>query len=49
MRGLLVNVLILGFLLTLYVYVNTDHEKTLSKRTPHKLPSSELKNPKAPP
>ncbi len=31
MRGLLVSVLILGFLLTLYVYVNTDHEKTIIK------------------
>ena len=31
MRGLLINVLILGFLLTLYVYVNTDHEKTVIK------------------
>lgn len=28
MRALLINILILGFLLTLYVYVNTDHEKT---------------------
>lgn len=26
-KGLLINVLILGFLLTLYVYVNTNHEK----------------------
>jgi general secretion pathway protein D len=31
MRGLLINILILGFLLTLYVYVNTDHEKTTIK------------------
>ena len=31
MRGLLINVLILGFLLTLYVYINTDHEKTVIK------------------
>ncbi|MEW6144961.1 MAG: type II secretion system secretin GspD [Thermodesulfobacteriota bacterium] len=31
MRGLLINILILGFLLTLYVYVNTDHEKTIIK------------------
>ncbi len=29
MKGLLVNVLILGFLLTLYVYINTDHEKAV--------------------
>jgi general secretion pathway protein D len=29
MRGLLINILILGFLLTLYVYINTDHEKTV--------------------
>ncbi|MEQ9619144.1 MAG: type II secretion system secretin GspD [Deltaproteobacteria bacterium] len=29
MKGLLINVLILGFLLTLYVYVNTDHEQTV--------------------
>jgi len=29
MKGLLINVLILGFLLTLYVYINTDHENTL--------------------
>ena len=29
MKGLLINVLILGFLLTLYVYVNTDGEKTI--------------------
>jgi general secretion pathway protein D len=28
MKGLLINILILGFLLTLYVYVNTDNEKT---------------------
>ncbi|MCZ6639123.1 MAG: type II secretion system secretin GspD [Candidatus Dadabacteria bacterium] len=28
MKGLLINVLILGFLLTLYVYVNTDSGKT---------------------
>lgn len=26
-KGLLINVVILGFLLTLYVYVNTNHEK----------------------
>lgn len=31
MRALLINILILGFLLTLYVYVNTDHEKTSIK------------------
>jgi len=31
MRALLINVLILGFLLTLYIYVNTDHEKTSIK------------------
>ena len=31
MRALLINILILGFLLTLYVYVNTDHEKTTIK------------------
>lgn len=29
MKGLLINVLILGFLLTLYVYINTDHGKTI--------------------
>lgn len=29
MKGLLINVLILGFLLTLYVYVNTDSTKPL--------------------
>jgi len=29
MKGLLINVLILGFLLTLYVYVNTDGDKTI--------------------
>ena len=29
MKGLLINILILGFLLTLYVYINTDHENTL--------------------
>ena len=28
MKGLLINILILGFLLTLYVYVNTDSGKT---------------------
>ena len=28
MKGLLINILILGFLLTLYVYVNTDNGKT---------------------
>jgi len=31
MRALLINILILGFLLTLYVYVNTDHKKTTIK------------------
>ncbi|KAB2834269.1 MAG: LysM peptidoglycan-binding domain-containing protein, partial [Candidatus Dadabacteria bacterium] len=31
MRALLINILILGFLLTLYVYVNTDHKKTSIK------------------
>jgi general secretion pathway protein D len=31
MRGLLINILILGFLLTLYVYVNTDHQKPIIK------------------
>ena len=28
MKGLLINIFILGFLLTLYVYVNTNNEKT---------------------
>ncbi|MFI5322310.1 MAG: type II secretion system secretin GspD [Thermodesulfobacteriota bacterium] len=31
MRSLVINVLILGFLLTLYVYLNTDNEKTVIK------------------
>jgi general secretion pathway protein D len=31
MRALLINVLILGFLLSLYVYINTDHDKTVIK------------------
>ena len=30
-KGLLINIVILGFLLTLYVYVNTNHEKPVIK------------------
>lgn len=42
MRGLLINILILGFLLTLYVYVNTDHEKTTIKE--NTAQTTELEN-----
>ena len=42
MRGLLINILILGFLLTLYVYVNTDHEKTTNKE--NTAQTTELEN-----
>lgn len=45
MRGLLINVLILGFLLTLYVYVNTDHEKTVIKE--NSAQTTELETPES--
>ena len=42
MRALLINVLILGFLLTLYVYINTDHEKTIIRE--NAAQTTELEN-----
>ena len=40
-KGLLINIVILGFLLTLYVYVNTNHEKPVI--TENSAETSELR------